>query len=286
MRDLDAAGNPYAGQYAEFDRWAYDHYVNPSSRRFRKVFATDNPPAINTFFIQVDSQGYVVPMATQLKWMLNPPGKDEQSPCKCSFYCAGDLDPQLQAWLQAATVAQLAQAAPPIPRWLADNPPRWASAVPGGEFVTFGRLGSGTQLDVGLPMGQLYNLMPGEKDDASGGRYCRYSADGELLAEAAPDQQWWRIFFTDFDRVAAEVSHGLDFVAVEYNGTVVIYEKTSWSELAVFDFQGHKLDVKGQKYGAQRLLHWIYGGNLKGIYDWQKSAAANPEMASGAATRG
>lgn len=277
MRDLEAAGNPYAGQYSDFDRWSYAHYLDPQSQQFREIFMTKNPTVVDYFYVDVNEDGYVVPMATQLEWLLNPPADKEQSPCQYSFYCAGELDPQLKDWIRETGLAHLAKAAPPVPQWLADDPPLWVSPVSNGEYLTLGRLGSGSDCQVDLSIEQMYNMMPHVEHDVGDAKYCRYSADGALIAEAEPGQEWWRLFFTDIDNVAAELSHGLDYEVRQYRGTIVVYEKTSWTPLGTYDFLGNQIDTEGQKFGAQNLLHWIYGGNLKAIYDKQQVAGGSPD---------
>jgi len=272
VRGLKEAGNPFAGQYSEFDRWAFAHYVDPNSKKFQQVFMSDDEPTMDFFYVNVDENGYVVPMATQLEWMLNPPADLEENPCQYSFYCAGELDPQLKAWLRETGLMQMARGAPPVPRWLAENPPRWVSPVAGGEYLTLGRLGSGTGLEADLSIEQMYNLMPHVEDPAGSDKYCRYSGDGKLIAEAGQDQEWWQLFFSNFDQVAGELSNGLGYKVREYRGTIVVYEKTSWAVLGTFDFQGNKLEIGDEKYGSQYLLRWIYGGNLKPVYERQQAS--------------
>jgi hypothetical protein len=81
VKPLDAPGNPYAGQYSEYDRWAVEHYnmyVTPENDYFWQLglaqaqgfhpsggSPSDNPVdvsrGLSLIFTAVDDNGFVVP---------------------------------------------------------------------------------------------------------------------------------------------------------------------------------------------------------------------------------
>jgi len=107
--------------------------------------------------------------------------------------------------------------------------------------------------------------------------YCRYGAEGDLLGAAGPGEQWWRLFFADFDQAAGEAAQGLDYAVAELHGLITIRAKPSFTDLAYFDFMGNRLDPAAARGARRRLLNWIYGGNLGPVYECQQSSSAQPD---------
>src|SRR5512133_2596081 len=71
---------------------------------------------------------------------------------------------------------------PPIPEWLAKNPPESAMLLPNGDVVTSGLLGSGAATS-----------KPGCCDGGSG-VFARYDKMGSLV-RAVNGQHWWWLYY-------------------------------------------------------------------------------------------
>jgi hypothetical protein len=184
------------------------------------------------------------------------------SSCVVSFMVYGDIPPELDARMLAAEMQLKAQYAPPIPRWLAQQPPLWALVLPSGEVVAAGELGSGRDFDM--------NYTRKLKEDLPPYSCYRYSADGELLAQTKPGEQWYTLFWPQSAEVLGKFNPDDTIYWVE-NGYVVVRDYRNWTIAALFDYNGAPLPVDTELTARDaNVWNGWYGREIPLLYDAQR----------------
>lgn len=232
------------------------------------------PPATHRFItVKVDASGYPLPLldsaAQEVEAAHAQPAPDTAS-CTLSFIADGEMPAELVQQLQAAELSLKARYIPPVPHWLAQAPPQWATVLPDGEVLTQGELGSGKGLDTFCTWDAPFNLPPQP--------YCRYSAQGQLLGRLEQgDEDWYKLFWPEAQQALSRYQQQTlcDF---DY-GCISVYPYASNEVLAVFNYDGAPLPVDTEPDTRDRNVWdgW-YGQEIALLYAVQQAA-----LASGAA---
>ena len=208
LRALDDPENPYAGQYEEWDIWAFEHF-RPGMNA-QAIMAELQPPEpkrsgvslASPFYLwsdaagqpvlwtthRVDNDGFLLPDELTSKNY----GRDAQrfgsgagQPVRemAQAFASGPItQEQYDAW-QLQYTAGIATRYVPIPAFIGEQPPLRLVFVLNGEFAVKGMLG----------LGDTDNFdMQSSGDLASRERWYRYSADGELLGQTGVVGMGWR----------------------------------------------------------------------------------------------
>lgn len=215
----------------------------------------------------VDKEGFPVPLMEQRRQRIEQMHNPEQQPpstCVVSFAVYGDIPLELDTRMLAAEMALKAAYIPPIPRWLAQRPPLWALVLPSGEVVTAGEPGSGREFDM------LYTRTL--KEDLPPYKCYRYSADGNLLAETEPGQEWYTLFWPKATEELAQYSPDKTIYWIE-NGYVIVRNYKDWSNAAVYDYDGSPLPAETNTASRDaNVWNGWYGREIPLLYEAQHKA--------------
>jgi hypothetical protein len=228
VRDISDPENPFAGQYAEWDRWYFEHALRPSQRKVFNWTTAQKEPGFVMESIEVDENGFVLPrLETERRGMaqladlaayLNRPS------CVHAFTCAGSMPAEMKAALEQSRVALWASALPSIPRWLAD----------------------GSALAIVLPDGRAITTGPSDDPAYSGGGtlvYRLHDKDGAVVGEAAPGLSWQDLFSPGYtERVLVGASKAGCRGAL-VNGYVVWLDARSNEVKAMYDYDGSEMPL-------------------------------------------
>jgi hypothetical protein len=217
VRPLDDPANPYRAQYGAWDYWRAGQLnaINPQQtermnagmkawdeeqkkareekrkpdrsildKAFNPVYDPNDP--WQPFNVQLSDEGWVIPLLEERKaYLEREAARDYRLPRTyvplLSLYGGGVMPDEMAAELRAAKQAAQLSGLPEIPAWLAASPPRRMLAVPNGEFITYGPLGSWSE---------------GWRDSATRDVYLgwhRYSATGELLGSWLDKNTSWSV---------------------------------------------------------------------------------------------
>lgn len=273
MRPIDDSENPYAGKYAEWDKWCYAHAVKNTANLYNR----EPQPGWVMLSVGVDEKGYPVPLTEadrqQYKYYDNlakaagQSGKVEESRCVLSYSAYGEMDPALKQQMLDAQMAVKAQFVPPVPRWLAEQPPYWALTLPDSQVVALGEPGTGKDFNLDRldrskgPFGDTKN---------DGYRYYLYSGKGKLLKKTEPGQHWVELFWPGFEQEL--IKDATNRYVWARMGIVTVQDAFNPSALAIYDYTGRKLDDKAQTpYASRNFTVWtgLYGQELESIYKAQ-----------------
>lgn len=250
IRPLDDPDNPYKDSYGEWDVWELENYQwlcdehgfdqLTEDERMDFMNAKHDDPRLQDdhgHFLTVRGDGFLVPhvdvMAGQSRgeglgfgWgsTMQHHGITLAYYVKTSFgiWSFGNIDEELWQRMERATGVAQAPAVAPIPRWLADNPPMWVMFIPDNEIITLGPLGSWDDEEV-----------------LSTGAWYRFSADGELLGQTTPYQQWWfEIFFPEFRQIWEDLGGIPDIQFTDMEGIISFHQQDTMAGLAVYSYKG------------------------------------------------
>jgi len=186
VRPFDDPDNPYLGLYTEFDQWHYDNF-DPGA----PFILTGKPDERQGQLVVTDdgwAEPYLVTMRKALEFETGADVDTSQITKNLKLYARGIISPELDAQIATARAELTAEFAPPIPKWLAKDPPLWALVLPDGHVATVGKLGSGRDF---YP--ESANWIAESTAQA-----CHYGPDGELLSVLEAGRPWFLLFFPDF----------------------------------------------------------------------------------------
>lgn len=176
-----------------------------------------------------------------------------------NIWSYGNMSQELQDRRETAENLARAPATPPIPKWLADNPPMWVEFIPDDEILTFGPLGSWDD----------------ESVLQSNDWYC-YSRDGELVGQTKPGQQWWfEMFFPDFRKTWIELGDMPEVQFRDLQGIITFCKYDPYEELAVYDYKGNPDPDQFQWDSQPMLFMVIEGRDIPAMYARQQAAATS-----------
>ena len=282
LKPLDDPNNPYAGQYAEWDIWAHEHFRPGMDAKAITADLTgevpDAPRVLTVAFLQlaadaagnlhlwtyqkVDGNGYLVPAATPHKEVDSQNYAFASGPIERTVY---------DAWVLQVNAA-VAIGYPPIPAFIGEHAPLSVVMVPNGEFAVKGPLG----------LGDTENFdMQASSRMASRERWYRYSAEGELLGQTGVvgrgwhDNSWMLLYCPELTAKLEEMrGQGLD-PSFRY-GTVSFVPSTSrtysneadalWDQGKPFPTKTAEdvvecYDYNGQPFDVNQA--WSDGGDIR-----------------------
>jgi hypothetical protein len=194
VRSIDDPENPYREEYKEWDRWFWDHLLEkaPEQKLYRDM--TEEEKALKEAHRQlgmgwtgvmhrVDERGFFIPLERSMREReeaISAGKLDERDNSGQWVMAEGEIDPEMHQASWDAGFAVSAEYYPPIPAWLAANPPYEALLLPNGDVVTWGLLGI-TDRD--------YNYGPNINS-----LYARYDKDGNLIAKVE-DKGWFMLYY-------------------------------------------------------------------------------------------
>jgi hypothetical protein len=227
----DDPSNPYKGQYREWDLWLAQHEAT------EQVAFLDGkrPEKWVSLSTCVDRSGAIVPLLEASRILHEGLAHGNEAYYKDLPYRVrgeGEMEPALYQQYMDEETSLMASYFPPIPEWLAANPPRESILVPSGEVVTLGLLGSGfKKRDPANPSGQQSCC------GGSGEQYWIYSSTGEPL-ESAKGHWWWNYYERNNPRVNEEMGN---FNCSRRDG-VIYFTKPGTEEIAsVWTWDGKRL---------------------------------------------
>lgn len=264
MRDIGDKDNPYAGQYAEWDYWAYANGRDLAAADWQEMEGGTGTSNRELVSVGVDKDGFPVPLLKQEEeqyaLMANPKGGQART-CVLSFTAYAEMPPELHERYEAMRYGLRAQHLPPIPRWLAQKPPMWALILPSGEVITSGEPGAGNVDESRSRDWYASAQMQG---------YSRYSAQGELLGKLEPGHDWYEFYFANCKDVLAEYEKRGAY-CWQQSGYVVVQDNNDYRTLAVFDYDGTPLPSETEVWGRDMNL-WggLYGPEIMPLYKAQQ----------------
>jgi hypothetical protein len=249
--------NMYREEYAAIDRWIYAHAVkstDPVVVGYLRREGVSDGFLLESF---VDSRGCLIPQAVARQRELHAMavGDDPHNypdDWTHMVFATGPIEPELIAQYEQALLTQRAEYSISVPQWLADNPPGWAMVLPpeagkyAGEVITLGAPGENQALTMPRSAAR-----PGGR----GKLWRRYSAEGRLLAQSQPDQEWWEFYMPN---PAAELYGGqASLLSVfEAAGLVSVTDHRTGKREQLLTFDGQPVpDVKNPP--RRNLNHWL-----------------------------
>lgn len=261
VRPTDEDGNPFAGMYREWDLWLLDNVVAPDAEELVLSESGQLPKGEELARIWVSNEGDVVPMLEYYRAAYAE--SDMVTLASCPYYLSSisAIPVELRIELAAEMAKIRAPGIPAVPVWLAKEPPMAAMFIPGGEIITSGKAGDGE--------GRSPELWPESRSVGIEDGFRRYTAAGEFLTETGEDEEWWRLYFTDFEAtVAAFSSPTLEWS--EMNGFIVFTDTVIVGTFAVYDFRGNLQEDPNVVFTNTLNLRWIDGGSLPLLFSAQQ----------------
>ena len=244
MRELSDPDNPYRGRYEPWDEWCYQHARDLDRDLMMAWYQGEAPRGWELIRLYVDKDGFVVPRRlsyTEDQQRRHESEFEPQLDCRFVLRGGGMIDPDLYQAMLGMQAAIRAPYLPPVPKWLADAPPRSAQLMPGGEVVTLGPPGRGES--VPLPRANY-----AVAEDAR--VYYRFDAEGRLLGKGEPEQPWYKLYFADFDEVLGQLEERQMWW--QHNGYIYVNDTQTREFLAVYDYDGTPLtDDPAELYGRR-----------------------------------
>lgn len=253
---MDDDYNPYQGQYRLWDSWVFENAVQPDRELEDSSQGTSPAAGQDHLRLYVTAQGFAVPLLEYYAGVYAADGLEPVPNCPYFFSANGSLPESLRGELVNEIATIRAASLPTIPSWLADQPPLWALLLQTGEVATLGQLGSGAKQQPALP---------GPGRPKANESCFRYSAQGELLGQTGPGEEWWRLYFKDFGEII-ESYRSSTVSYQELNGYIIIQDPANISVFDVFDYRGNKTSDPTDVFKARQAFLWIDGGNLKLAY--------------------
>jgi len=189
LLDPDDPDNPYRGQYTAYDYWVFEHVVIPGTEEQEKHPSEMTPEEIRAQFAKTNKPAnwmdtgatvyegkYLVPFQVAIRdhhEALKNHTTDTRAQKTTAVRVKGVLDPELKATFRKQANRIDAGFYPPIPTWLAENPPRQAMLLPNGYILTQGLLGAWAETaGKGFGVEEEYEIAHGY-----------YDLDGNLIRE-------------------------------------------------------------------------------------------------------
>lgn len=248
MRDPLDPQNPYAGKYAAYDVWVYV-YAWQQAQGQSVPAEPEGRGAGMWYSLPVDENGWPVPQQLDAEQQYQPRQltDEEAGGCRRAISAYGYMGRTLEELQQRDLLAVRAKHLPPIPQWLAADPPLQACFMPDGEVVIAGELGSAA---AGAP--------------STGGQlFCRLSAKGQELGRVQDTAYWWELYWPGF--AALEAKHHSDYWN-ESMGFVTRYHDGELLE--TYTYRGEK--VRGTPgLPAEGCFQWLSGDSLRELYQQQ-----------------
>lgn len=241
---MDEKGNPYAGQYGEWDHWIHANAKLDPEWDYQK-----EPEENAQLSSMMDSDGFLVPLL-ELKRRSLQARAVGQKPDFSGYHvvpAAGQADPEMLEQLEKANVNLLADYYPPVPKWLAVKFPDETVAdkfflPPNGDVVV-------RVADQGIENPCHGSNACSSKPCSSGstspsGRHWeRYDSHGNLIY-STNSEQWWAAYY--LPRNESETELPLANIEVRKDGYALVSRD---GVTTVFDYDASML---GTEVPAQR----------------------------------
>jgi len=264
VRDLNDPDNPYRGQYEEWDIWTYEHVRGTTNTDVSNWYRGESPDDYCMLTIRVDTEGNVVPLrlstADDLA-IMHDPNYSPETDCRFSLRGGGVINPRLLDKLDEMLIGLRMPYAPAVPEWLAKAPPERVMFMPDGDLVCIG------EPDPDRRISHRPNTVPAEATPTVTRRYDR---EGKLLAETAPGDPWFTVYFTGFADILAEMQAG-NYSYWEYGGYIVFNDSQTRSIAAIYDYDGTEIAVDTQLNWYEARFEVINGAELPVIHRLQSA---------------
>lgn len=264
VKPLDAPGNPYAHEYAVWDRWIYAHIgklnlreiehrnrhrqvpsVGQSAMQLGHYFQPHDDPW-HSYTVHVDASGFVIPQhyqwRKQVELALDPPRLAWRPSRTDNFTINAGGVPASEtiAALEQARWELLAPLYPPVPDWLAEQPVHYTVFMPNGDVLTYGPLGSRRPEHGEHGWRDAANWAEGTRG------WFRYSAAGELLGQHFTEGFDWAMLYNPQLEVQKLHAQSLGLKAHEWNGFLIAYESGADGGVGdpryAFDYDGSPVE--------------------------------------------
>jgi hypothetical protein len=265
VRDLNDEANPYAGRYSAWDEWIFKNAPVSKSEDIYAWHRGDTKQGYTVLATAVDKDGFVIPAVDYICARNDPNSAINRSSCSYLLEAGGPIDPEVLKEYRVSVAKAMAAWVPPVPSWLADNPPKLAQFYK-GEVLVFGALGSGREV--------WEDSLAEVLDPNSADAWQRYSMDGALITQTEPGGQWWLLYFTDFANVLARLGGEGEVSYFAYQGYVVFSSHSTQKVIAIYDYNGVEQPLTTDFFSAgyeNPLYKPLAGGALPWIYAGQHS---------------
>jgi hypothetical protein len=239
VQALDAPGNPYASQYAAWDKWAFAHLTTtttnleinaPKLDDVSEAALLADPPACTgelTLLLPVDANGFMIPFtvfAEQREQAITDGKFREFYEDQPWVIAKGPVDSGIwQDWFMAWCEIR-AKHAPPVPELLAQYPALGARLLPNGSFVSYAKPGQ-------------YLIRSDFKECCGKKGIMVLLFDPNLQIKRGLIDQWWFLFY---DKDTQPVPPGE--MEVTLDGYVKFTDPTTGEPLSVWDYDGTQLE--------------------------------------------
>lgn len=231
IQPLDHPDNPYRDAYGPWDAWML---ANCTIDDLPVDFdISEMPEGWRGYILRVNADGWVLPQTLMINGRLDSASQGEYSKFEAfpfAAYAMGVMPPEMKAQYDAAIGAVYREYYPPVPDWLADNPPARTTLLPDGRFI-----GESSLLDL-----DEVDADTGEGSSTGSGQvYALYSHDGQLLATA---QDFWMqltVSAADLDEMD---NYGMLHTAYNYR-YIAAKDRTTGEITKAWDYDGTEVDV-------------------------------------------
>jgi hypothetical protein len=226
IKPHDAPGNPYAGQYDEVDQWITEN-CQLLSDRYTAALWYDKRVEGRTNFVLIDSNGYVLP-ASSSKVLDEARKKQSRDVSEYRYlHAKGEMTPMMADAISRLRMKAMAQFLPPVPDWLAANPPeQGAVLLPDGNVLTIGPR-------PGQPW-EHWDREAGHVSHSHNTDWHLYSNDGELLY----DKNIYHLYYRP-DALDIMKEREIDFEM--HPGYLLLFDRKTREFVKGYDYDGTEL---------------------------------------------
>jgi len=264
---LDDPDNPYREQYTAYDRWVFEHVVIPGTEEPVKLpsemtqeeihalaLGTDQPMNWYETSARVYDESILVPFQISMRdnhEAIKNHTKSELANRSTIVRVKGVLDPELRKVFRREADRIVAGYYPPVPAWLAENPPKRVMLLPDGRVLTEGLLGDWDKEDE----------EGGCCGDSVQGTYALYDISGTLQAAR---QSGWLGLLDNSTEAEQPQGHAI----WTDDGYWKFYDRETDGLIAVWDFDGTPLASEEDTVPRDpHFFRWISGSLARTYYN-------------------
>ncbi|MCC7476983.1 hypothetical protein IT575_00875 [bacterium] len=301
VAELDAPGNPYAGQYQPWDSWIRENANRDNPRQQQRwqdgrakrseleqaaklagrelddtdraiIRRIENDPSDpwRRFYVEVEAGGWQVPALLDFERRWQRLGQQDLRLWNRGFddgewelKAGGDMPADLQAQYDEALNALRAQRYPLIPDWLVAAPVQQACFMPNGDVITRGPLGAWDP-DDSKDYWDRAALV--EKS------WYRYSPDGTLLGSLPQDSAPWCAFYNMSMLAQHDAEKAAGRMIFDYRGVWLSLAQNSGELFAAWDWNGMPLAIDQPIIRPQAWGSWLLWPDMQAVHAAQRKS--------------